>query len=276
MGRSSVRFPGRTIQSVTIECYAGDFNGYIDGKCASESFLWFNQRIEEDESFNIGQYLTPDDLELAVSRYDGCIIYVDDRLHQLLDHVKRLGIYNQTLIAITSDHGEEFLDHGRILHGNGAFEELIRVPLVIKFSDSAFAGTRVDPLTATIDLMPTILDVLEIPLNGQALGVSLMPSVRDGRSVHSAADVSSAVRPQGWKVISDKSGKYLFYLRSDPREQVNLAQRKPDILAPMLSKLKQAVSHYKVLYKKFQRIAQIKQDKIELTKEEIEKLKSLG
>ena len=276
MGRSSVRFPGRTIQSVTIECYAGDFNGYIDGKCASESFLWFNQRIEEDESFNIGQYLTPDDLELAVSRYDGCIIYVDDRLHQLLDHVKRLGIYNQTLIAITSDHGEEFLDHGRILHGNGAFEELIRVPLVIKFPDSAFAGTRVDPLTTTIDLMPTILDVLEIPLNGQALGVSLMPSVRDGRSVHSAADVSSAVRPQGWKVISDKSGKYLFYLRSDPREQVNLAQRKPDILAPMLSKLKQAVSHYKVLYKKFQRIAQIKQDKIELTKEEIEKLKSLG
>lgn len=112
-----------------------------------------------------------------IDLYDGEIRYTDDLLvGPLIDKLRRLGLYDRCLIVITSDHGEEFFEHGGWGHGHSLYEEALRVPLVVKFPGGRFAGERRGSAVNLVDILPTVCGVLGIESEGSPLdGRSLIP-----------------------------------------------------------------------------------------------------
>lgn len=110
--------------------------------------------------------------------YDGSIRAMDVEIGRLLERLRELGLEDDTLVVFTSDHGEEFLEHGRTFHGQTAYGELTRVPLVLRWPAGVPAGTRVAAPVESVDIMPTILDLARVAAPRAVQGRSLVPLVR--------------------------------------------------------------------------------------------------
>ena len=113
--------------------------------------------------------------------YDGEVLYADRQFGAFLDLLRYLGLYEQSLIILVSDHGEEFHEHGGFDHGRTLYEELLHVPLLVKYPGRRGAGTRISSRVSTLDLPPTILDLLGQPygnlrLHGRPLPRAPEPS----------------------------------------------------------------------------------------------------
>ena len=105
-----------------------------------------------------------------IDLYDAGILYTDEVLIKaLVDELKALGIYDNTMIILVSDHGEEFYDHKAWAHSHSVYNEIIKVPLIIKFFDSEHAGVKIKKYARLIDVLPTVLDVLNIEYPDQYL-----------------------------------------------------------------------------------------------------------
>ncbi|MCX6567257.1 MAG: sulfatase [Candidatus Aminicenantes bacterium] len=117
----------------------------------------------------------------VIALYDAGIRYTDETLIQpVVDALRRHKLYDRTMIIVTSDHGEEFYDHGGWSHAHTVYDELIRVPLIIKMPRSEFRGRRYSSIVRLIDLMPTVLDVAGIPFKELSLnGDSIRPVLRE-------------------------------------------------------------------------------------------------
>jgi len=192
-----------------------------------------------------------------VGLYDGCIRLTDEALIKaLIDRLKSLGIYDRTLLIVTSDHGEEFFDHGGWTHTRTVYDEVIKVPLVIHFPGGRYAGRRLNPLVRLVDIVPTVLEELGIGFEADSIdGRSLQP-ILDGRETadrHFVAELAAnaslahnhatiAVNNGRTKLIlngllSPEDFSYfaypppiiplleLFDLKSDPGEKKNIADR---------------------------------------------------
>lgn len=197
--------------------------------------------------------LKPEIKELARGLYDGEITYVDDQIGRFLDALRRLGLYEDTLIVFLSDHGEAYWEHGEIFgHGSGCacfYDTVVRVPLILKppRGERLARGTRVASQVRLFDLMPTVLEMAGLDasdLPGEAR--SLLPLMRSdpGAEGHRVAISETgdgtlfAVRTGGWKYIraplqpGDGSApvERLFDLRSDPEETTDVAARRPELV----------------------------------------------
>jgi len=121
--------------------------------------------------------IDPRDLHHIRALYDGEILYTDRQVERLLQEMKRLGVFENALVVVTSDHGEEFLDHGQWEHQKTLYEEQLRVPLVVKLP-SGYAGgaepRRVSGQVSLIDVAPTVLDAIGIPAPPSFEGRSLL------------------------------------------------------------------------------------------------------
>lgn len=195
------------------------FDGCRGGRCASDFLAHANValragRLAPDE------LLTPDELAFVSALYDGCINYVDDKIAEILGWLEALGVADNTLVLITSDHGEEFLEHGQLLHDQGGYEELSHIPLLLRLPDRAHGGMRVRHLAEMVDLLPTVLDLVGLPRPADAQGSSLVPSFREGRAVTTEVHMYSILRTERYKYFKDE--KQLFDLVFDPRERSNL------------------------------------------------------
>ena len=169
--------------------------------------------------------------------YDGQLRRVDDRVGRLLAQLRRLGLYDGTMVVLTADHGDGFLEHGFISHSTTPYEELVRVPLVVKLPGGRGAGTRVSAQVRLIDVMPTVLDASGAREDLTLDGCSLLPLVRGeaprGDDCNVAvteiaetdeASPTLALRTARAKFIR-RAGKpdELYDLAVDPRETHNLA-----------------------------------------------------
>lgn len=101
-------------------------------------------------------------LERKMDAYDAEIAYTDDHIGKLIAEYERLGIADETLIIVTSDHGEGFMDHNVMGHGVQVYEEQIRVPLVIAGTARVAEGLRIEEPVSLADLTPTLLGILGI------------------------------------------------------------------------------------------------------------------
>jgi arylsulfatase A-like enzyme len=175
--------------------------------------------------------------------YDGEVRYVDAQVGRLLDALKELGIYDDALIVLTSDHGEEFWDHGHFEHGHTLFNELIRVPLLVKLPANR-EGKTVDAFVTTQAVTPTILDVCGVAPNAAgALPPPLSPLLGDmpepvaAQPLFSGStlfqDPAESVVFDGMKYIrTTLSGReLLFNLKEDPKELDSVAVQDPESLA---------------------------------------------
>ena len=115
------------------------------GSRASEHWDWF-------------EHLTPQQRQGAVDAYDGAINYVDDHIQQLMEQLQQRGLTRNTVVVITSDHGESFGEHGLMTHGNALYRELIHVPLIFWAPGRIPAGRRIDAPVSLTSLPATLLE----------------------------------------------------------------------------------------------------------------------
>jgi arylsulfatase A-like enzyme len=172
--------------------------------------------------------LSDADVEQLRALYDGQLRYIDDELGRFLDELRRRGLYDRSLIVVTADHGDGFMEHGFISHSTLPYEELVRVPLLMKLPGQRHAGQSVEEQVRLIDVMPTILEVAKVD-SPRVSGRSLLPSL-EGREREAARPAviefkeGVALRENGWKYIRllDRPNE-LYHLAEDPGERRNVA-----------------------------------------------------
>lgn len=182
-------------------------------------------------------------------RYQGEVAFVDAQLGRLLDALEKLPFGARTAVVVTSDHGEAFGEHGMIRHGFELWEELVRVPLIVRVP--GIASRRVRARRSAIDLVPTILDIFKVPLPApgsadRLSGESLMPDLlRDplapdpersvfidmARGPHNA-ERQAFIEGDLKLTVSDGRTLGLYDLKQDPDEKRDLSSQKA-LLQPM-------------------------------------------
>ncbi len=229
---------------------------WLDDHAQQPFFLWIHyfdphQPFEPEPPYN---HRYADDL------YNGEIAYADASLGFLLDYIENLGVLERTLVVMTSDHGEGRGDHNELTHAVLAYNSTLHVPLIIRPpAGAAPAGLVVEDRVGTVDILPTILDLLHIDppeVNGgddpgpsTLQGHSLVPFWRDevsGDRPLYAENLSPALT-HGWgelRVWYEDELKFihgprseLYDLRADPAELRNLISTRPEDAARMRHKL---------------------------------------
>ena len=189
-----------------------------------------------------------------ISQYDGGINYIDFNIGNLIARLKKLCLYENTLIIITSDHGEAFGDRNLMEHGVSVYEDQVYIPLIIKYPNNKDQRI-VNNLVSSVDIMPTILDVTgcEIPANIQGTSLLKLGLVKTRSLIsESFSDYSRLnlhVRPSRteraifsgpYKFISSTTGKKELYdLSKDPNEKENLYRRDDNISKELERRLNQ-------------------------------------
>jgi arylsulfatase A-like enzyme len=109
---------------------------------------------------------TPAELEGSVASYDGAIAYLDDQLEFLFTELARRGVLENTIVILTSDHGEEFAEHGMIDHGNSLYRASLEIPLILWWPGRIPSGAVIETPVTTRDIPATVMDLLGIPSHG--------------------------------------------------------------------------------------------------------------
>lgn len=121
---------------------------------------------------------TPADLQRYVDAYDATLREADARVGELLEALRHAGIEEETIVIVCSDHGEEFLDHGGVNHGRTLWEEMVRVPFLIRLPGAA--PREIDTPVSLLDLAPTLVELLGLATRHPSDGRSLLPLLRGG------------------------------------------------------------------------------------------------
>ncbi len=240
------------------------------------------------DSEQLAHPLTADDVTFLSDEYDSEIRYVDEYIGDLVRTIDESELSSRTIIVVVADHGEEFAEHGKTLHGQSLYEESIRVPLLIR-GPGVPAGVTVEHPVSIIDVVPTILELTGLPVPGNLDGVSLGPlwethwwdawgrrkepetprdllfeldngtELLNGPRTH-----TRAIRRGDWKLIQSLDGRQeLFNLADDPGERDNLAEGRAQIVATLGNALRGAAPA-------------VETEAVPLTEQEQERLHALG
>jgi choline-sulfatase len=163
--------------------------------------------------------------------YDAEISYHDRHLGFFVERLKQLGLYDQSMFVVTSDHGEEFNDHGSYGHGHSVYQELLHVPLVFRRPGAVPAGRRFEETVGTLDIAPTILTAagLQVPeamegvdRNEHMAGrIPPLPAV----AFSDFLDDRRVIRAGRYKLILNGTNATFFDLETDPGEKRELDAR---------------------------------------------------
>jgi arylsulfatase A-like enzyme len=211
--------------------FAGDYAGPIDG--STEQLL----AIRANDT-----RLDAADRDHLVALYDAEIRQLDDQLRRLFQALDARGLSRATLLVVTSDHGEEFMEHGSVLHGRTMYQEVISVPLLVR-GPGVPRGTRVAENVSLVDVVPTILDVLGVSAPAGIDGRSVAAYWRQPGEPHPAylafaeadwtnaqPDIKRMVRHGSHKLHLDRTtdATELYDVGADPGEHDDLATRQAD------------------------------------------------
>jgi len=176
------------------------------------------------EPFKLHNYSRLQDI---LNVYDGCVSFVDQEVGRLFKFLKEEGLFNNSLIIVTSDHGELFLENGLMIgHGVLASNEEMLVPLLIKFPDSLHKGRREKHIVESVDIMPTILSALDIPLPEDIQGQNILAGLNGNKwSKEFAFGISPNAKNMHYLV--HKGIKYIEAI-DDPTRFTIKAHMKPD------------------------------------------------
>ncbi|MBW2188508.1 MAG: sulfatase-like hydrolase/transferase [Deltaproteobacteria bacterium] len=241
--------PGTAYQDA--ETVNDALTSWIDRRAASPWFLFVGYMDPHDPYFShpydgsgyaraAHQHPDPSEAPALTALYDGEISYWDDEFGKLLDGLRERGLYEDLTIIVTSDHGEEFNDHGGFWHGTTLYDEQVHVPLLVKLPQARRGGTVVRHWVQSIDLMPTVLKLLDAPIPEGVQGGDLFTGTdviyaeesHEGNVLESVRELdgtdeyklinANRDNPRGLKPIE------LYRVDLDPSEQENLASSSPD------------------------------------------------
>jgi arylsulfatase A-like enzyme/uncharacterized membrane protein YbhN (UPF0104 family) len=234
---------------------------FLERHKASRFFLFLHYMDPHDPYFRhpydghgiaraANQHPTPGMEEEMHALYKGEIAYLDGNFAKLIAKLEELGLYDDSVIVLVADHGEEFMDHGGFWHGLTLYEEQIHVPVLVKWrKDERLAPPEVTGIPARlIDVAPTLIARSGAQAPASMQGLDLAGDLRNRnesqRIVFSEenheGNVLRAVRTERWKWIEANAGNprglpehELFDVASDPTEKENVAEREPGTLAEL-------------------------------------------
>ncbi len=228
---------------------AGDLPGFFSAK-----IWWRRQR----------RGLSKEEQAYVEALYDGDIAFTDGRLGHLLGQLEEKGLLERAIIVVTSDHGEQFWEHGSWRHGFTMYDHQLLVPLIVELPPGLrerVGGGRVSPgavieqQVSLVDLYPTLLDLLDVELGHEVHGRSLLPLLagtemapRKAFSENTNIRMweSKALRTERYKFIlnypitENRGGVAnweLYDLTRDPNEQQNLVEHHPEAVARLLAEI---------------------------------------
>jgi arylsulfatase A-like enzyme len=181
--------------------------------------------LENSVGFDL-RTMTARDLDRIKSYYYGMISLNDLHIGRILDELERLALDRRTVVAFNADHGEMLGDHGLLFKGGYFYDEVVRAPLILR-APGLPAARRVGDLVETVDLLPTLLDLLGLPASGRVQGRSLLPVIagkdRRPRAAHSEFPNMKMIRTRDWKLVHYLRASYgeLYNLTEDPGELYN-------------------------------------------------------
>ncbi len=172
--------------------------------------------------------MSPADFEQLLALYDGEIRFTDENLGRILDQLDLRGRLKDALVVVTADHGEEFFEHGGKGHQKSLYDEVVRIPLILRWPGHLSAGTVVKDPVRLIDVMPTLIALAGIHERPPTQGRDIGPLLRGGSLPPAPAlqellvdrnDIR-ALRTAETKIVSWRhAGASFFYdLVSDPHE----------------------------------------------------------
>ena len=203
------------------------------------------------------------DKDYIVAQYDGAIAYMDACIQTIFTALEGMGELDNTIIALNGDHGETLYDHELWFDHHGIFDNVLHVPLIIRYPEKLPQGQRVAGFNQHKDLLPTLLDLAGLDPEaasdvrqaegwGDFDGQSLLPMVRGEVTSHESEFFISEctwMRKQGWRAPGwklmialepDFHGKppiELYNLVEDPEENNNLADERPDVVAALRGRM---------------------------------------
>jgi arylsulfatase len=217
----------------------GAFAGWEDAGAPPTEHLLRDARKMPPED------LAPDELADVVLRYDREIRMLDAYFGAILDRLREKDLYDDSIVVLTSDHGEELLEHGEWTHGRALYQESVHVPLLVKLPGSRHGGVTFDLPTQGVDLLPTILAVVDLEaafpyaLRGEPLfgrggetirDLGSRPVVIEFNSHYPDVNDHAAIVLGRAKLIRNlaNGAQELYDLASDPAERRNLADADPE------------------------------------------------
>lgn len=217
---------------------------------ASQPFFLFVHYYDPHDGYEPPE---PFASQWANDLYSGEVAFADHCAGEVLEKLRKLGLYDSTLIIVTGDHGEMLGEHGELNHGFFIYESALRVPLVFRVPRSRAAPRQVDQPASLIDIVPTVAALLGAPVSKQAQGLDLSPwLVGDGagggggRPLYAetitptryyGASSLLGVIADGWKYI-ETTRPELYDLRRDPAETNDLIRKEPARAAALEKELK--------------------------------------
>jgi arylsulfatase A-like enzyme len=258
-----MKTPGSCMYEVIDKKTVADNREVFNGEFMEEKLFKIQELIPEDKKIRFGfthiltfsSMINPHDrenMEYAISLYDGCVLGIDQKLIQpIVQALKDSGAYDNTIIIVTGDHGESLGEHNYVGHNLLFYEQLIHVPLLIRHPD---LKTRVNigALAQSTDIMPTILDLLDITQPFHTQGKSLVPLLEDNTSgqiheyVFGQKRSQAYVRSDSWKLVVDLdrdkeqemcSWARLYNIVADPGERQSLCETEHVILKTLMEQL---------------------------------------
>ena len=196
------------------------------------------------------------DVRHLIDLYDAQIRQLDTELSRLFSVLRRHGLLESTLLVVTSDHGEEFMEHGRVEHFIPTYQPVLRVPLMLR-GPGVPAGLRVEAPVSSVDIVPTLLELARVPIPSGLDGLDLSPlwsgggrQAFDERLMYGEAaggiqynffgdglfPVFRSVRQGRHKLVYESKGDThaLYDLEVDPGEKFDVSQSQPEVTARLM------------------------------------------
>lgn len=242
------------------------------GNCATDFLLAADR---EDRA------LDPAVVGRIAALYGRGVAYLDRELGALVEGLRRRGLWDGALVIVTSDHGEEFREHGSFIHVQPYVENLA-VPLLVKLPRAEHGGSRVAATVETVDFLPTLLDAAGVPPPAPIQGRSLLPLVRGEPAPERPAfgrdkldrQLFTLRRGQWTLLYNPGTGRTELYDRvADPGERFDVADRQPRMVEPLRAALLELVAFNRGLASE---VASAQAGAEVLTEDETEKLRAIG
>jgi arylsulfatase A-like enzyme len=192
------------------------------------------------------------DKDYIIAQYDGAIAFMDACIQSIFQALEAHGILDETIVVINGDHGETLYEHECWFDHHGTYDNVLHVPLIIRYPGKVPSNTRVSAFNQHKDLVPTILELAEIEVPDTLEGQSLLPLIKGEATEHSSEFYITEctwMRKHGWRTpewklilalepdFHFKPEVELYNLRKDPDENENLADSQPEIVRDLKARM---------------------------------------